>query len=128
MIMVTSKNQGAKYLTSLLGKDILVDTTPDKGGTGQGIRPHELLEAAIASCMNITLRMAMEKYNLPYNSVEVEVKLNRQDPEKAKFEYTYRTDNNLTEEQKEKLRKALEKCPVKKTLSKELEFNFFAGK
>jgi len=125
--MITSKNEEVRYLTSLVGKDILVDTTPDKGGTGQGIGPHELLEAAIASCMNITLRMAMEKYKLPFNSVEVDVKLNRQDPEKAKFEYTYRMDSSLTEEQKERLRKALENCPVKKTLSKELDFNYIAG-
>lgn len=122
--MITSKNEKMKYLTSLLGQEVLVDTTPDKGGTGQGIRPHELLEAALASCMNITLRMAMEKYNLPFNNIEVDVKLNRADPDKSKFEYTYRIDSNLDQEQEEKLKRVLGQCPVKKTLSKKIEFDF----
>lgn len=35
----------------------LSDTTRDKGGSESGVRPHDLLEAALASCVNITIRM-----------------------------------------------------------------------
>jgi putative redox protein len=40
------------------------DNTPEKGGQGAGFRPHELLEAALASCTNIRLRMYADNYRI----------------------------------------------------------------
>ena len=39
------------------------DNTPDKGGKGAGFRPHELLEAALACCMNMSVRMYAESHS-----------------------------------------------------------------
>lgn len=39
------------------GQFSVSDTTPGKGGGNLGFRPHELLEAALAGYMNMTLRM-----------------------------------------------------------------------
>jgi putative redox protein len=40
----------------------IVDTTSGKGGYGDGFHPHELLEAALATCMNMTIRMYAQKH------------------------------------------------------------------
>lgn len=122
--MITIKSEGVNYLASLVGKEIFVDVAQEKGGRGIGVNPYELLEAALAACMNITLRMSMEKHNIPYNNLEVNVKLNNEDPNKTIFEYSYKIDSDLDEKQRTKILRVLEQCPVKKALSKEIEFIF----
>lgn len=47
------------------------DTTPDKKGANHGFRPHELLEAASASCMNMTFRMYAEIHAIPLAGMSV---------------------------------------------------------
>lgn len=126
--MITVKSEGVNYLGSLVDKGILVDVAEEKGGRGAGISPYELLEAALASCMNITLRMSMEKHNIAYDNLEITVKLNKSDPDKTIFEYSYKIDSNLDEIQKAKILRVLEQCPVKKALAKEIEFMFMGSK
>ena len=57
--MVTTLSESHSYLTVFSnGKHTAnADTTFDKGGSNLGFRPHELLEAALATCMNMHLRM-----------------------------------------------------------------------
>lgn len=57
--MIRTDSQPAKFQAQFTnGVQVSVsDTTPDKGGGNLGFRPHELLEAALASCMNMSLRM-----------------------------------------------------------------------
>lgn len=66
------------------------DTIKDKGGGGFGFRPHELLEAALARCINITIRMCADKYSIPLSKVTTTVRLNRSNPDEAVFEGEYR--------------------------------------
>lgn len=100
----------------------IADATPDKGGTGQGFRPHELLEAALATCMNMSLRMYAEKHVLPLAGVSVSVALDRSKPNEPTFEYQVDVDGPLTESDKMRLLQALENCPVRTTLSRPLRF------
>lgn len=122
--MITVKSEGVNYLGSLVDKGIFVDVVEEMGGRGAGVSPYELLEAALASCMNITLRMSLEKHNIPYDNLEITVTLNKSDPDKTLFQYSYKIDSNLDEKQKEKILRVLEQCPVKKALKKEIEFMF----
>jgi hypothetical protein len=57
--MVRAESAGPPYLTSFTNgvHRGSADNAADKGGQGNGFRPHELLEAALASCMNMWLRM-----------------------------------------------------------------------
>jgi len=50
--MIQASSQPERYRTAFTngGQTALADTTADKGGGGAGFRPHELLEAALASC------------------------------------------------------------------------------
>jgi len=98
------------------------DTTIDKGGSNSGFRPHELLEAAVACCMNMHIRMFAENHKMDVSKVKTEVSLNKNDPEFTVFEYKVEINGKLTGLEKEKLMQVVQSCPVKKTLSKRIEF------
>ncbi|WP_419769249.1 MAG: OsmC family protein [Candidatus Marinarcus sp.] len=116
-----SKNQ--KYINQLEGTDLLIDTTEEKGGTGQYTRPHDLLEAALASCINIMLQKEAEKLELKDIQFETEVVLNRENPEEAHFEYSYKIiANDNYENLREMFDEALLNSSVRKTLSRRIVF------
>ena len=100
--------------------DIIADTTQDKGGSGEGIRPHELLEAAAAACLNITIRMVLDDLKIDAEDVSVNVNLNRGVEGKTIFEYEYKIDTVLSDEQKTKIEDSILSCPVRQTLLKEV--------
>jgi putative redox protein len=98
------------------------DTTADKGGSNTGFRPHDLLEAAVGSCMNMWLQMYADQHQLPLQGVETTVALDRSDPEAVVFEYTIELTGNLTDDQHAKLLQIAETCPVRRTLSRKVLF------
>ena len=122
--MIHTKSQAAKFLVQFTNGEqfSMADTTLDKGGGNAGFRPHELLEAALASCMNMSLRMYAEKHFLPLSGVSVSVLLNRANPDEPSFEYSIDFQGPLSEAEKSQLVSALENCPVRNTLSRPLQF------
>ena len=98
------------------------DTTPDKGGKGEGFRPHELLEAALANCMNMALRMLAAQNAIRLSSVETTVCLNRNAPEEVCFEYSVAFPKELAEPDRQRLMEAVNSCPVRETLLKTISF------
>lgn len=104
----------------------IADTATDHNDAC-GFRPYELLEAGLASCMSMTLRMCAEKYAMPLIDATVTVTLERSDPAHPCF--VYQVDlvgDELTEAHREKLLSVLERCPVRKTLSASLQFSYRA--
>ncbi|MDF0673463.1 MAG: OsmC family protein [Nitrospira sp.] len=122
--MIRADSQLAKFHTQFTnGEHVSVsDTTHDKGGGGRGFRPHELLEAALANCMNMTVRMAAEKHAIPLSGVSVAVSLNRNTPDGPLCEYSVELPDGLSETDKTLLLSAVERCPVRTTLSKPFRF------
>lgn len=122
--MIVSESQHEKYQTLFTNEmySAYADTTKEKGGCEQGFRPHELLEAALACCMNMSLRMRAEKLCIPLKEVKVQVSLNRENPEQPTFEYHVSFENSLSKEDEQTLLQALECSSVRSTLSKPLSF------
>lgn len=122
--MVTSKSKSANYCTEISNDNTLVfsDVAEDKGGNGKYFRPHDLLCAGFASCLNITIRMILENKNIEYESVQVEVDLDRKTEDVTKFLYNIEITASISEELKEQLITMAINCPVRKTLSKNIEF------
>ncbi|HAO78263.1 MAG TPA: disulfide bond formation regulator [Verrucomicrobia subdivision 3 bacterium] len=88
-----------------------------------GFAPHELLEAAFASCLNIWLRMHANKHDIPLTGVKVTTRLDgMDDPERITFEYSFELEGPLQETHRQSLLAAAELCPVRKTLSKMICF------
>jgi len=122
--VVVSASGQEKYLAEIFNgtAGILSDTTEEKGGSGKYFRPHDLLEAALASCLNITTRMVLEAMNLSCEKVTVKVELDRSDEAKTVFKYEIDIAGAIENETREAVLARVMNCPVKKTLSKPLEF------
>lgn len=100
--------------------DIVADTTTDHGGSGEGIRPRELLEGALATCMNMTVRMAADRDGIDLDCVRTVVDLDRSG-DRETFRYVIECEG-VTESEAEQLRAAAEHCPVHGTLSEDVTF------
>ena len=127
--MITATSQTARYQT-LFSDGVhqgFADAPADNGGQGDGFRPHELLEAALASCVSMTVRMYADHHAIPLNSVTAKVTLDRSHPDETVFQYEIDVEGDLTPEQKDKLLHAASACPVRKTLSKRIRFEGGAG-
>ena len=122
--MITALSESHPYLTVFSnGKQTAnADTTIDKGGGNQGFRPHELLEAALATCMNMHLRMYAANHAIELGEVSTKVSLDRSSPSEAVFNYSIELSGQLDDEQRRKLLEIAETCPVRRTLSKKLSF------
>ncbi len=100
----------------------LADTSQDKGGGNSGFRPHELLEASLATCMNMMATMYASKHDIPLTQVVTKVSLDRSGTEEAVFNYSLELHGELTIEQKKAITNAVHACPVRKTLSRGFKF------
>jgi putative redox protein len=98
------------------------DTTADKGGGGTGFRPHELLEAALASCMNMYLSMFAQEHSIPLSSISTTVILDRSMPNEVCFEYSVDLSGDLSETDRRRLLDEIKSCPLRQTLSKKVTF------
>jgi putative redox protein len=68
--------------------------------------------------------MFAEYHKINVTRVRTQVSLNKDRPDSALFEYKIEFDGDLTETEKEKLKQAASSCPVKKTLSRRIDFKF----
>lgn len=98
------------------------DTTPDKGGQGQGFRPHELLEAGLGSCTAMIIGMSAAAHGIPLTGVAVTVNLDRDDPAVAAFVVEIELTGDLDDSQRARLLRAAKGCPVRKTLGRRIAF------
>jgi putative redox protein len=123
--MTTTQSETQKYLTRVSnGHHLLMsDTVEAYGGSYAGFRPHELLEAAFASCLNIWLRMHADKHAIPLAGVKVTTWLDgMDDPAVITFEYHVELVGPLLDVHRQSLLKAADLCPVRGTLSKKICF------
>ncbi|WP_028924882.1 OsmC family protein [Pseudonocardia acaciae] len=97
------------------------DTLKNGVGGHAGPRPHELLEAALASCMTITARMALERMGVSGVEVNVEVELERTE-EASTFRYRLTLDPPQDDARYDEVVASIERSPVRRTLSKPLLF------
>ncbi|MFZ0960882.1 MAG: OsmC family protein [Terriglobia bacterium] len=128
--MIFSKSESPRYRTRFSDgtHDGLSDTTTDKGGNHDGFRPHDLLEAALANCVNMTVRMYADHHGIPLVGVTTRVNLDRSLPDEVVFQYEVELAGELTSEQKQALFLAAHACPVRRTLSKKIRFESCIGK
>lgn len=94
----------------------VTDVPIEKGGAGNGFGPHELIEAALATCVAMNVRIAAEKHEIPLVNVICEVRIDRSVPGQATLRYEVELDGPLSAEQVAQLQEAAGSCPVSKTL------------
>ena len=105
------------------GKHRLITDEPvEVGGDGSAPAPHELLPAALASCVGTTLVMYARRKGWELGQVRVEVSYDhRATPRHA--DVTIRIGADLSPEQLELLEKVAAACPVRRSIETEFEFN-----
>ena len=122
--MITTESGSTSYLTRVTNgpHQTTADTVEEFGGGGAGFRPHEFLEAALASCLNIWMRMRATEHGISLSGVFTSVKLSKDCPDEANFEYTIKLVGSLSKAQEDFLLMAAETCPVRQTLGRKLCF------
>ena len=98
------------------------DAPVEKGGADAGFGPHELLEAALAGCLNIWVRVYATGHDIPLTGIMTEVTLERQTSGEAVFRYALELKGPLTEEQRRELIQAAQSCPVHQTLAGKISY------
>jgi putative redox protein len=121
MIKTTSTNTDFRCLISNGPITFDSDAPVTKGGSGNGFRPHELLEASLASCINITIRMMAKEKNINLDYVSTAVEIDKSESITT-FKYKITLDNKLNENDKQFFLNIIDLCAVKQTLSKQLNF------
>lgn len=122
--MISATSDLIRYQTTISDDNHqgISDVTLDKGGSDSGFGPHQLLEAALATCVNITVRIYADTHAIPLRGVTTNVTLDKTGADDVVFRYDLVLDGELTPEQESKLQLAAKACPVRRTLSKKISF------
>lgn len=122
MIQVDSLPSAYRGIVRNGSHEMTADAPVAKGGGGTGFGAHELLEASLAACLNMAVRMHSAQNRIPLDHVSTTVKLSWPDAHTSRFEYSIVLTGDLTAAQRNELEAVAERCPVRQTLSKILVF------
>jgi putative redox protein len=100
---------------------LVVDEPEVAGGADAGPAPTRLVAAGLASCISITMEMYARRKGWEIGAVEVEVEVSYEGYVPTLFTASIHLPEGLDEEQRERLLKIAEKCPVHKLLANETE-------
>ncbi len=127
--MIKCSNEAANFATLVTNgrHQAICDVPAAKGGGDTGFGPHELLEAGLAGCLNIWLRIYAANHRIPLAGITTEVFVNRELPGSAIFAYAIELSGDLTNDQRQELLHAAKFCPVHQTLSGQISFKSLTG-
>jgi putative redox protein len=120
--MIRASGLDVPYQTAFTNgtQSAVADVPVEKGGAGRGFGPHELLEAAFATCLTMTVQKCAAEHGFPLRRAASEVRINRSNPDQVTLNYSLTLDGPLTDEQVARLRDAAGRCPVARTLTGEI--------
>ncbi|HZR25357.1 MAG TPA: OsmC family protein [Vicinamibacterales bacterium] len=122
--MITATSDSANYRTTFSNgaHTAYADASPKMGGADAGFRPHDLVEASLACCINIWLRMYSQRHEIPLEAVTTTVEMDKTETGVSKFKWNVTLTGDMTPEQHERLIAAAAACPVRRTLEQTLQF------
>jgi putative redox protein len=100
---------------------VVTDEPEHVGGDDEGPAPHELIPAALASCISTTLAMYARTKAWDLGDVTVAVGLDNHSTPR-RFDVLVEIGGSVTDEQLERLEKVAESCAVRRTLEAGSEF------
>jgi putative redox protein len=124
-LSVSAVIEGAPYATAITIRDhtLVADEPLEQGGADLGPKAHELLCASLAACTAITIRMYVDRKQLPVRSITITCTMERKAESGAvdtAFHLAVKVDGDLTDEQRERVVQIARMCPVHKTLTNPL--------
>lgn len=121
--MAIATSTSTPYVTDISsgGFEFTADTTwQDVGGTAAP-SPHDLLDASLAACIAMTVRIAADSRGTSLDRVTVEVTNIDDDPQASSFTCTVRLEGDLTDKERAGLLRVAHHCPISKLLTKTVE-------
>jgi putative redox protein len=95
---------------------LVVDEPHDRGGTDTGPRPTQLLAASLAGCTAITVEMYADRKGWDVGGLEVDVEATYEGTMPSTYSVGLKLPPELSAEQRRRLLRIAEKCPVHKLL------------
>ena len=121
--MAIATSTDSAYVTQISsgGFDFTSDTTwADRGGE-TAPAPHDLLDASLAACIAMTVRIAADARKTALDRVTVEVINDDENPASSSFHCTVTLEGDLSEKERAGLLRVAHACPISKLLSKTIE-------
>ena len=113
---------GLKHEIDVNGRHTIITDEPlELGGTDEGPAPHELLAAALASCISTMIAMYAHNRGWALRSMSVEVDY-EPDAIPRRFTVDIHLPPGLAPDQYRRLLHVAETCPVRRALEAQLEF------
>jgi putative redox protein len=113
------------------GHELVSDEPLDQGGADAGPTPYELLLGALGACTAMTLRLYADRKGYPLENVEVILEHDRMHAADCRdcetregfldrIRKRIMMDGPLSDEQRQRLLDIAERCPVQRTLQREI--------
>ncbi len=121
MTIIVTRDRTAKmrHRVRIRAHEIATDLSEADGGEDSGPSPHDLYDAALASCKALTVLWYARRRAVPVEDIEVTVE--RDDHEERAGTYRLRTQlrvsGPLTDAQRQDLLRVAAKCPVHRLMS-----------
>jgi len=121
--MIRAESKASRYITEFSNGTAhgISDLGRERGGQGEGFPPHDLLEAALAVCMNMTVRIYAEHHGIPIGTVSTTVSTEG-GVEEMVLRCQVEIEGELDGATREKLQQVARRCPVRMALSKPIRF------
>jgi len=134
MAEVIVEEEGTRYTQRIrAGRHALAADEPaEKGGADTGPNPYDLLLSALGACTSITVRMYADLKKMPLERVVVRLRHRKIDAQECAdcetkegkidfIEQEVALDGDLSAEQRARLMEIADRCPVHKTLEREVK-------
>lgn len=124
-LTATARSVGDTFRQEVLvdGHHRLVTDEPGElGGTDAGPAPHELLPAALAACVAVTMRMYARTKGWSLGELSVDVVYDNKSTPRY-FDVTINLPGGLSPEQVRRLMRAAETCPVRRSIEAGMVFD-----
>jgi putative redox protein len=112
-------SQPMRHVVQIRAHQFAIDGSVDEGGNDSGPGPHDLYDAALASCKALTVVWYARRKGIALQDVRVEVE--RDAAEERHGTYRLHTvlhlSGDLSEEQRQELLTVAGKCPVHKLMT-----------
>ncbi|HEX4510717.1 MAG TPA: OsmC family protein, partial [Burkholderiaceae bacterium] len=112
---VSSADQGPRQALTVGPHELTADLPSDEGGQDDGPTPHEFLLAALGACTAMTIEWTAKKRGIALGHVDVRVTQSRT-MEGHLFRRSIQLQGDLTDDQRQELLRAADRCPVSRTL------------
>jgi putative redox protein len=119
-ITVTRDHQSPMgHTVRIRAHELTTDVSAAEGGSDAGPSPHDLYDAALASCKALTVLWYAQRKKIPVHDIEVHTQSDASQERQGIYRIatTLKLGGDLTEAQRQELLVAAGKCPVHKLMA-----------